>query len=74
MSIVSSTKKKILDEIASHPTHGYEISKRLDIPISSVYEHLKELQEHELIEYEESGRRKVYILTEKGKLLLKALE
>jgi len=74
MGIVSSTKKRILDEIVSRPTHGYEISKRLDMPISSVYEHLKELREHGLIEYEESGRRKVYILTEKGNLLLKALE
>jgi len=74
MSIVSSTKKKILDEIRSNPTHGYEISKKLGIPISSVYEHLKELREHGLIEYEQSGRRNVYRLTEKGKLLLKALK
>ncbi len=74
MSIVSSTKTRILKGLADHPMHGYEISKKLKMPISSVYEHLKELREAGLVVYKESDRRKVYHLTEKGWMLLKVLE
>ncbi|HEC86458.1 MAG TPA: ArsR family transcriptional regulator [Euryarchaeota archaeon] len=74
MSIVSSAKLKILKGLDNHPMHGYEISKKLNMPISSVYEHLKELREGGLISYEESDRKKVYHLTEKGKMLLEALK
>jgi DNA-binding PadR family transcriptional regulator len=74
MSIISQTKKKILLEIKDNTFHGYILSKKLEIPISSVYEHLKELREAGLIEYKEEDRRKIYQLTEKGLMLLKAVE
>lgn len=74
MSIISQTKKKMLQEIKDNTFHGYILSKKIDIPISSVYEHLKELREAGLIEYKEDGRRKIYRLTEKGQMLLKAIE
>jgi DNA-binding PadR family transcriptional regulator len=74
MSVVSQTKKIILQEIKGNTYHGYILSKKLNIPISSIYEHLKELREARLIKYSKEGRRKIYQLTDKGKMLLKAIE
>ena len=74
MVIVSTPKKKILEEIRCKPCHGYILSKKLNIPLASIYEHLKELREKKLIESKIEDRRKIYHLTEKGKMLLKALE
>ena len=74
MSIVSETKKQILKEIQYNPSHGYALSQRLELPLSFIYQHLRELREAGLIEVEEKGRKKICHLTEKGKMFLKALE
>lgn len=74
MGIVGQRKRRILKEIKRNPSHGYAISRKLKIPISSIYEHLKDLREHGLIESKKEKRRKVYRLTKKGEMLLKALE
>jgi len=50
------------------------ISKELGISLSTIYVHLAELVEAGFVEYEEKDRKKVYRLTEKGEMLLKALE
>lgn len=74
MSIISETKKQILGEIQYNPNHGYALSQNLGLPLSFIYQHLKELREAGLIKVEEKERKKIYHLTEKGKMLLKALE
>jgi DNA-binding PadR family transcriptional regulator len=73
MGIIGHRKKKILEEIKNNPSHGYVISKNLKIPISSIYEHLKDLRENGLVKFRQEKRRKVYRLTKKGEMLLKAL-
>lgn len=73
MGIIGSTKKKILQEIQKNPLHGYGLAKKLGVSLSSVYEHLKDLKKHGLVEIREEKRKKLYHLTKKGELLLKAL-
>lgn len=74
MTIISNTKRKILEEIKRNPCHGYVLSQKLKIPVTSVYVHLKELREKKLIESTDKDGRRTYKLTEKGKMLLKAIE
>ena len=74
MTIISNPKRKILEEIKRNPCHGYVLSQKLKIPLASIYEHLKELREKKLIEPTDKGGRRTYKLTEKGKMLLKAIE
>ena len=52
---------------------SYELANRLGVSLSSIYEHLKDLREYELVEVEEQEKRKVYRITEKGRYLSKAL-
>jgi DNA-binding PadR family transcriptional regulator len=73
MGILGSTKERIIKEIGNGSIHGYELAKRLGISLSSAYEHLKDLREDGLVETREEGRRQVYLLTDKGKHLLKAI-
>lgn len=73
MRIISSRKKRILEEIQKNPSHGYQLAKNLNISLSSVYEHLKDLRENGLIESKTDKDKKIYFLTEKGKHLLNAL-
>ena len=74
MTIISNPKRKILEEIKLNPCHGYVLSQKLKIPLASIYEHLKELREKKLIEPTDKDGRRIYKLTEKGKMLLKAIE
>ena len=78
------TKLLILKLLASAPHHGYELMKLLQIELGSkittttVYQHLKELENMGLIELVGVSRiggkyRKLYKLTRRGELLLKAL-
>ena len=73
MGILGPTKERILREIGRGPAHGYALSKRLGISLSSAYEHLRDLREGGLVVARGKGRRRVYSLTEKGRHLLKAL-
>ncbi|KXA92034.1 hypothetical protein AKJ65_08135 [candidate division MSBL1 archaeon SCGC-AAA259E19] len=74
MTIIGSTKKKLLEAIGKEPSHGYELSERVGISKSSAYDHLADLCEDGFIKFEKRGRRKVYELTSKGGKLLEALE
>jgi DNA-binding PadR family transcriptional regulator len=73
MGVLGETKRRILQELGREPAHGYALADRLKISLSAMYPHLKELRENGFLRAEHIGRRKVYRLTEKGKLLLKAL-
>jgi len=58
MSIISKTKIKILEEIKHNPNHGYALSQNLGLPLTFIYQHLKELRDAELIDAEERERKK----------------
>ena len=73
MAIVSGTKRRILEAIEAKPAHGYEISRRLRLPLTGIYAHLGELSREGFVLGERDGRRTVYRLSEKGRLLLRAL-
>ena len=74
MSIISHSKKKILFELLNEPKHGYKIAKLTNLPMGSIYDHLAELVEAGFIEYKEKEGKKIYQLTKKGEMLLRALE
>ena len=74
MAVIGETKRKIIKEIGKGPIHGYELSKRLKISLTFVYQHLKDLRKEGFVEVRQKGRKKVYVLTIKGKYLLKAIE
>jgi len=73
MSIVSKTKLAILKELSKQPLHGYALSKKLNVTISSIYAHLSELEEYGFVTHQTSDRRKLYSLTTRGKKLLQLL-
>ncbi len=70
MSVIGKTKLRILRELSKHPVHGYYLSKKLNITISSIYAHLSELEDEGFVFSEVRERHKVYHLTEKGRKLL----
>lgn len=73
MPLLAKTKMKILIELSNNALHGYELARKLGIPVTGIYYHLKELADEGLIVSEKSGRRKVYSLTAKGKSLVSIL-
>lgn len=73
MAVVSRTKRRILEAIEAKPEHGYAISRRLKLPLTGIYAHLAELTREGFVVGEREGRRTVYRLSEKGRLLLRAL-
>ncbi len=72
--IIGVTKKQILKKLHRSPSHGYELAKRLDLSVTGIYQHLKDLSGEGFIEQSHEGRRKVYSLTPKGESLIRALE
>lgn len=73
MGIIGTTKKRILEEINKNPVHGYQLATTLGIPFSTAYEHLQDLEKHNLVERKISGRKKLYYLTDNGRMFLKLL-
>ncbi len=73
MALISETKLAILKELEKQPLHGYVLAKKLNITISSIYSHLNELESYNFVESFYVNRKRVYRLTDKGKLLLKLL-
>jgi DNA-binding PadR family transcriptional regulator len=73
---IGETKEKILYALERQPLHGYELSKTLDVPLSTIYGHLKEFRQRGLIHpIEESTERKIiYELTDKGKRVLQVIK
>jgi predicted transcriptional regulator len=72
--ILHRTKRRILKELQTSRLHGYELAKRLNLPLTGIYQHLRELSDDKLIISQEKGRRIVYSLTKKGEALLTILE
>ena len=75
MPILGQTKERILRELLKDNLHGYELARRLNIPITGIYQHLKELAGENLIRAEAGkDRRKIYTLTKKGEMLVQVLD
>lgn len=74
MKIIGVTKSNILKEIEKTNSHGYKLAKNLDLPLSTVYGHLKDLKKLELIKPQKKDRQIKYELTDKGKLMLEIIE
>lgn len=72
---IGERKKEILFHIKEQDSYGYEIAKTLDIPVSTVYGHIKDLFEKEIIsrKRKNADRQIYYYLTEKGKRLVTVL-
>ncbi|MGQ4832414.1 MAG: threonine synthase [Candidatus Asgardarchaeia archaeon] len=71
-----STKIEILRYLSFGESYGYEIWKKVrpDLKFQTIYQHIQELKERGLIKEIKKKRRKYYVLTEKGRHLLSALE
>lgn len=69
---LTDSKRNILALLENQPRHGYVLAKELGVQGSTMYEHLEQLEEAGYIEGEQDGRRKVYSLTERGELTIKA--
>lgn len=74
MHILGKAKHKILTSLAQTPLHGYELSKKLDLPLTGIYQHLKELSEAGLIAAKSQGSRKRYQITPRGSSLLQIID
>ncbi len=74
VSILGETKRRILTELRENPSYGYELAKKLEISVTGIYQHLRDLAAEGLTEHSRDGRRKVYRLTPKGERLIRALE
>ena len=72
--ILHETKRRILKELRTSRFHGYELAKRLNLPLTGIYQHLKELSDDRLIVPQDKGRRIVYSLTKRGEALLAILD
>ncbi|VVB54582.1 Transcriptional regulator PadR-like family protein [uncultured archaeon] len=74
MEIIGKTKVSILSLLSGTRLHGYEIAKRLSLPITGIYQHLKDLKKAGFTESKLNGRKKEYYLTERGKKLLELVK
>lgn len=73
MELIGDTKKKILLEISKEPIHGYKLALTLTLPLSTIYGHLKDLKELDLVESKIKNRQTIYNLTDNGKNFIKVL-
>lgn len=69
---LTDSKRRILSLLEEEPQHGYVLAKELNVQGSTIYQHLAELEDADYIEGDMEGRRKIYSLTQKGKLILQA--
>ncbi|MFW9784860.1 MAG: pyridoxal-phosphate dependent enzyme, partial [Candidatus Heimdallarchaeota archaeon] len=78
MGSLLSTKLKILTQISLAGNKGIYGTKIKDmlgsISVAAVYQHLKELEEKQLIYREKSGKNVYYRINDNGKKVLEALE
>ena len=74
LPIIGETKHKILLALRKERLHGYRLAKVVDIPVTGIYQHLRELEKEGLVSFQRDGSRKVYLLTSKGDKLLDVLE
>jgi DNA-binding PadR family transcriptional regulator len=74
LAILKATKRRMLMRLRESSLHGYELAREVDIPVTGIYQHLRELEAEGLITYKKVNRRKVFSLTEKGTRLIDVLE
>ena len=72
--ILREAKRSILRELEGRRLHGYNLAKKLNLPLTGIYQHLRDLAEEGLIVSQAEGRRKIYHLTKRGELLLALLD
>ena len=70
MAILREAKRLILRELDGRSLHGYDLAKKLNLPLTGIYQHLRDLTEEGLIVSQTEGRRKLYRLTKRGEALL----
>ena len=73
MAIIGNTKAKILQELGGQKMHGYLLAKEAGVPVTGIYQHLRQLRREGLVDFELVGRRKTYFLTRRGRNLLEVL-
>lgn len=73
MPFGAAAKRRIILTLSRHPLHGYQIAAEAKVPLTGVYQHLKDLRNEGLIIATLKGRRKVYSLTTRGKKLADVL-
>jgi DNA-binding PadR family transcriptional regulator len=71
---ITDAKRQILRKLREEPQHGYAIANELGKQGPTIYEHLEQLESAGYIISSQDGRRKVYSLTERGELTLRAEE
>lgn len=71
--LIGEIKFRILKALGNEPLHGYALARRLNVTISSIYNHLSELEGGGIAEHYETDKKKVYKLTEKGVRVVKAI-
>jgi len=69
---LTDAKRRILSLLDEEPRHGYVLAKELGVQGSTVYEHLRQLENAGYIDGEQDRRRKIYSLTKRGKLIIEA--
>jgi len=74
LAIIGETKLKILRTLARQQTHGYALAAEVGIPVTAIYQHLRELERDGLVRREVSGPRKLLVLTPKGERLLEVVD
>ena len=75
MPVLGTSKDSILKKISENPVHGYMLAEKLDVSVTGIYQHLKELrQEGYIYIIQEKNNKKIYDLTEKGKSLVKIIK
>ncbi len=73
--MLEKTKIKILEILTIEPIHGYGLKKKLNISISSIYAHLKELTDKGFTEIWKKEDKKIYYrITDKGREILSLLK
>jgi len=73
MGFLRGTKVDILRRLAAGPRHGYAIARELKLTLSTVYEHVRDLEAEGLVATEDRGRRREIRLTPRGTALVGAL-
>ena len=75
MALIGQTKMEILRLLEESPHHGYQLHKKLNITTSTIYRHLEELEEANVVrEFETNDNTRIkYALTERGEELLQLL-
>ena len=75
---IGKTKHNILKLIDKKPIHGYQISKELDISLTTTYEHLDFLEKKNFIKKSNHNNvnnvKKICFITDRGKKFIQLID